>query len=858
MSVRLNYKHCIRKLVRGGLLVLTGVLFLAPDLEAASAPTPSQINQLKNMSPAQQIALARQYGIEMPEGPGVQPTYLKEPVEEAPLDQSRYEELENAIAEDETNKIEASELRRYGAYVFDDALESYTSRETALVPAGYQMGPGDVLYLQVFGKDPLDVELEVDQEGRLVIPRLGPLQVAGLSYNEVKVLIDQRVKERMLGSEVVVSMGALRKISVFLAGEVKAPGNYNISALTRVSQALYLSGGITEIGSYREIQVKRSGDTVLIFDLYDLLLRGDAKYDVTLQSGDVLFVPTASRLVTVKGEVRRPAIYEVEATETFSELISMAGGLLPTAYASQSTIKRVDPKLGYPSLINIDPSLSGMTLIDGDELIIRAASEQLFNGVQVMGAVPRPGAYEYQEGARISDFLSNSERDLNANADLEIGLIVRRVDARQNIAVIPFDLAEIIKNPEDNSDLRLMAFDKIIVLPISNVRNERVAEEGLEDGEFSKEKVEGAAWESKERSRRDLLNPILEKLRQQAGKGSPPAIVTISGAVQEPGDYPLLASGSLPFLVSLAGGLKDGAYQREIEVKRINVTNDEKVFTSILKASMSNAKNNFTLQSRDTVRVNYLPNWSADESAVLEGEFVFPGTYSLRDGETLRSLIERAGGFTQDAFIEALRFNSESTKALQQDSARSLIQRYRREMASRTSTGTMSDGVKNAGDEFVDVMMESFQGRLIVDVPRLLAGDESANILVQDGDVISVPKRVETVTIAGEVYEPGTFRFNPNQDASSYLALAAGVTDRAREKDIYIIQPNGAVEPFHHGKKGFLNFDRGGHSEIRPGSVIVVPTNYDYQKPIERYSAVTSVVFESVASIAAFFSIASN
>ncbi|NCG40769.1 MAG: hypothetical protein GWP30_07250, partial [Actinobacteria bacterium] len=793
MSVRLNYKHCIRKLVRGGLLVLTGVLFLSPDLEAASAPTPSQINQLKNMSPAQQIALARQYGIEMPEGPGVQPTYLKEPVEEAPLDQGRYEELENAIAEDETNKIEASELRRYGAYVFDDALESYTSRETALVPAGYQMGPGDVLYLQVFGKDPLDVELEVDQEGRLVIPRLGPLQVAGLSYNEVKVLIDQRVKERMLGSEVVVSMGALRKISVFLAGEVNAPGNYNISALTRVSQALYLSGGITEIGSYREIQVKRSGDTVLIFDLYDLLLRGDAKYDVTLQSGDVLFVPTASRLVTVKGEVRRPAIYEVEATETFSELISMAGGLLPTAYASQSTIKRVDPKLGYPSLINIDPSLSGMTLIDGDELIIRAASEQLFNGVQVMGAVPRPGAYEYQEGARISDFLSNSERDLNANADLEIGLIVRRVDARQNIAVIPFDLAEIIKNPEDNSDLRLMAFDKIIVLPISNVRNERVAEEGLEDGEFSKEKVEGAALESKERSRRDLLNPILEKLRQQAGKGSPPAIVTISGAVQEPGDYPLLASGSLPFLVSLAGGLKDGAYQREIEVKRINVTNDEKVFTSILKASMSNAKNNFTLQSRDTVRVNYLPNWSADESAVLEGEFVFPGTYSLRDGETLRSLIERAGGFTQDAFIEALRFNSESTKALQQDSARSLIQRYRREMASRTSTGTMSDGVKNAGDEFVDVMMESFQGRLIVDVPRLLAGDESANILVQDGDVISVPRRVETVTIAGEVYEPGTFRFNPNQDVSSYLALAAGVTDRAREKDIYIIQPNGAV-----------------------------------------------------------------
>ncbi|MFL2535643.1 MAG: polysaccharide biosynthesis/export family protein [Candidatus Azotimanducaceae bacterium] len=142
------------------------------------------------------------------------------------------------------------------------------------MPGGYQIGPGDSLYLQVFGKDSIDVEIEVDQEGRLVIPRLGPLQIAGLTYNDASVLIKQRVKERMLGSEVVVSMGALRKISVFLAGEVKAPGNYNISALTKVSQALYLSGGITEIGSYREIQVKRAGKTVRTFDLYDLLLAG--------------------------------------------------------------------------------------------------------------------------------------------------------------------------------------------------------------------------------------------------------------------------------------------------------------------------------------------------------------------------------------------------------------------------------------------------------------------------------------------------------------------------------------------------------------------------------------------------------
>ena len=840
------FKH----LAINGCLLLTTLFVLAPDLDAARGPTASQINQLKNMSPAQQKALAAQYGIEIPTDTSGRSVNNQVAAPEAPLDQDRLKELENLIVVEEEKEIEnqASELRRYGAYIFDAGLESYTSNESALVPGGYQIGPGDSLYLQVFGKDSIDVEIEVDQEGRLVIPRLGPLQIAGLTYNDASVLIKQRVKERMLGSEVVVSMGALRKISVFLAGEVKAPGNYNISALTKVSQALYLSGGITEIGSYREIQVKRAGKTVRTFDLYDLLLRGDAKDDVTFQSGDVLFVPTASRLVRVEGEIKRPAIYEVEAAETFDELMSMAGGFTSSAYASQATIKRSDPLLGYPTLINVDASLGGLTFFDGDEVIIRGAAEQLFSGIEVKGAVARPGVYEYIDGARISSFLSNADRDLNVNADLEIGLIVRRVNDRLNIEILPFDVASVIQNPSSDQDLELMPFDKIIVLPIANVNLEQLGEEGLDLDDRAEEQLV---------SRRDLLNPILERLRQQAGQGSPLAIVSITGAVQEPGDYPLLSSGSLRFLVRMAGGIKDGAFTDKIEVKRIDVSRAGDVSTRILSASISAESGAFTLQSRDSVRINYLPNWSTDETVVLEGEFVFPGTYSLRDGETLESVIKRAGGFTQDAFIEALRFSSASTKALQQESARSLILRYRREMASRTSAGLDAEGGDR--DDFVDVMMESFQGRLVVDVPRLLAGDESADILVQDGDIISVPKRVETVTIAGEVYEPGTFRFNANQDASSYLALAAGLTDRARDKDIYIIQPNGAVQPFRQSKKGFLRFNQGNNEvAIRPGSVIVVPTNYDYEKPIERYRAITSVVFESVASIAAFFSIASK
>ena len=151
--------------------------------------------------------------------------------------------------------------------------------------------------------------------------------------------------------------------------------------------------------------------------------------------------------------------------------------------------------------------------------------------------------------------------------------------------------------------------------------------------------------------------------------------------------------------------------------------------------------------------------------------------------------------------------------------------------------------------------MESFRGRLVVDMPRLLAGDESADVLVQNGDVINVPKKTDVITVVGEVYEPGTFRFNPNEDIDSYLSLAAGVTERARMKDIYVIKPNGSVEPLSRKYTSYLSFRNGIEAEMSPGSVIVVPTNYDYERPIARYRAVTSVVFESIASIAAFVSI---
>jgi protein involved in polysaccharide export with SLBB domain len=454
----------------------------------------------------------------------------------------------------------------------------------------------------------------------------------------------------------------------------------------------------------------------------------------------------------------------------------------------------------------------------------------------------------------VSNYLGSVDRDLLANADLEVGLIVRRINARLDIEVLAFDLVAAAQTPGSGFDPVLQVFDQIVVLPIPNVNE---ADLNLEvDGAGVSKIAEAAEAAEAELTRAKLLAPIVQKLRDQAGQGQSVALVSVQGAVKEPGEYPLIKAGGLAFLVQLAGGLEDGAYLQEVEVRRINA-GDDGASVAILNANLDSGSS-FSLQSRDVVRINYLPDWNPDASVDIAGEVRFPGRYALRDGETIGSLINRAGGFSSEAFPEATRFTSKATKDQQQSSARKLIERFQREQASRRAVNAVGEGAAASNDDdYTDSLLRSFQGRLVIDVPRILAGDAGADVLLQDGDELIVPKLVESITVAGEVYEPGSFRFEPGLAFTDYLELAAGITDRARKKDIYVIEPNGAVVPLENTKRQLFRFDRS-VAGLSPGSVIVVPTNYDYEKPLDRYRGITSVVFESLASIAAFFSIANK
>ena len=804
-------------------LWLTTAIFTFTSGAALALPAipSSLVQQAKNLSPAEQSALAAQYGIALPTRQIASPVQAAAAIE-APIVQNV---LREDRAADASKTASDKMLPRFGAKLFSSDLAVYTPSDKSLAPTGYLLGPGDVLNVQVFGKDAFGALAEVDRSGQITLPRIGSIAMAGFTFEEAKRVIEKQVTDRLVGSEVFTSLGELRQISIFLAGEVQAPGSYNVSALTSISQALYLSGGITGIGSYREIQVLRGNQLVTSFDLYDLLLKGRSDDDITLQSGDTIFVPVASGIVTISGAVRRPARYDLQDGETFSDLVSIAGGFTASAFQSLSTVKRLNAGDGEPSIINLEGNSGEFILQDGDIVVAKQGSSQIRNAVSLLGNWTRPGQYQFTPGMRISDFLGDVDTDIKIGANLDVGLIVRRINSDLDIEVIAFDIIGVTEFPDSNQDLLLQEFDQVVLLPSEGV---------LTSG---------------------LLTPIVNKLRRQAGEERSTNSVRLTGAVKEPGEYPLIAKGGLRFQIALAGGLADGAYTKSVEIRRI-AEGDESAYVSLVNVDLTN-EFNFELKSRDVVRVDFLPDWNPNETAQITGEVQFPGTYALRNGETIGTLIKRAGGFSSEAFPEAARFLSASTKKQQRRSAAQIIQRFEREQASRNATGVVGANPSQNDQDFASSLLESFQGRLVVDIDRIMAGDPNADVLLQDGDELLIPKLVESVTVAGEVYEPGSFRYQPEISLEDYLVLAAGVTERARKKNIYVIEPNGAVVQVKPSKRQLFRFNQS-VAGLAPGSVIVVPTNYDYDKPIDRYRAITSVVFESVASIAAFFSIANK
>ncbi|MDQ8205639.1 SLBB domain-containing protein [Pelagicoccus sp. SDUM812003] len=712
-------------------------------------------------------------------------------------------------------KIE-QELKQFGYNLFAGTPTTFAPGTIDIpVPVDYVVGPGDQVRIQLFGKQSASYDLYVSREGILQVPELGPISVVGQTFQELKQNIARRVSEQMIGMDVFITLGELRSIRVFLLGDVKHPGAYTVSSLSTITNALFVSGGIRSIGSLRNIELKREGEVIAILDLYDLLLRGDISKDLPLQPGDVIFVPPVGKLTGVAGEVRRPAIYELKNEDSIDQVIELAGGLTSLAYPSLSQIERISDN-GLKTLLDVDLTKSGSgdtPIKDGDTVRIYSALDRVDNYVRVEGMVERPGDYQWHEGIRISDIISHIEQ-LQNDADLSYALVVSKnpIDGRWSTRSFSFEKYFLGQDSRHNLELR--PNDRIIVFDDTNVERENIEQ-------------------------------VIERLKAQGTSAEPQKIVSISGSVRHPGEYPLDQQMPISDLIRAGGGFTQDAYTLEAELLRFS-DNGKTVRDSILLpidlvSLESNPSLDIELKPFDLLTIKRIPEWTENEQIELSGEIRFPGVYTIERGETLSQVIERAGGLTSLAHPESAVFLRESLRVAEQENILKLRERLRGEIA---STSLQNDDVSSDSISTAESLLEQLEnteaaGRLVINLPEILMG--MRDVTLKAGDKLKVPKEPQAVTIIGSVNYPTSHLYQNDLTRDDYISLSGGLMRNADKKQIYIVRANGRVETEKRSR-----FFPNGSISIQPGDTIVVPIDVDRMAPLKLWSA-TSQIFYQIA-----------
>jgi protein involved in polysaccharide export with SLBB domain len=545
-------------------------------------------------------------------------------------------------AEETPNQRETDtdDLTQFGYDLFAGSPTTFAPVTEIPVPVNYVIGPGDQIHIQFFGKESNSYDLYVTRNGLLQIPELGPISVAGQSFDEVKAEISERVSEQMIGVKVFLSLGELRSIRIFVLGDANRPGSYTVSSLSTMINALFVSGGIKPIGSLRNVQLKRQGVIVNTLDLYDLLLNGDSSSDKErLQPGDVLFIPPVGRLAGVAGKVKRPAIYELKKDEDdIQTLIDMAGGFAATAYTPLSQLERISAS-GLKEVEDLDLSENapfGTELRDGDLLRIFSNIDRTDNVVLLEGQAERPGAYQWSEGMRITDLIDGYNA-IVPSADLQYALVVSRNLRNGRISTRSFSLEDALTNSNSPHNLTLRKRDRVLIFENTTTDNT--------DGRL-------------------LLQPVISSLERQSTSDEPEKIVEINGYVRFPGRYPLEEEMKIQDLVRAAGGFSQEAYTLDAELIRFDDNRKSQRETIIIPVKLDSGTTglDLSLRSFDQLLIKPVPDWREPESIIVRGEVKFPGTYAVGRGETLSSVLRRAGGVTDLAYPKAAVFFRESLR----------------------------------------------------------------------------------------------------------------------------------------------------------------------------------------------------
>ncbi|EGQ8899004.1 SLBB domain-containing protein [Vibrio parahaemolyticus] len=864
----------------------------------AQTPTPEQIQMFQNLPADQQQALASKYGISIPSGASSQPSSYQNPqvVEQRPVASSATEAKVNDAEKDEQG------LKRFGLDLFAGSPTTFAPISDVPVPADYTVGAGDEIVIQLFGKENTTHRLRVNRAGVINFPSLGPVQVAGMTFSDVRDSLNQRVKEQMIGVRSDISLGEMRTMQVFVMGDAYKPGAYTVSALTTISQAIYYSGGFSESGALRNVQLKRNGQVIRKLDMYDLLLKGDARNDIRLLPGDVVFIGALGNTISIDGEVNRPAIYEIKPGETYKQAIQMAGGFTANAYSDQIEVKRYAAKGARDALtLNFSQSYDQQTKVkDGDTVNVLKKNEELTRYVQIEGDVRHPGFIEWKSGLRIADLFQSVDTSFNSTADVNYAVVVREINPQRDIEVYQVNLANAILSPTSKDNLKLNSRDRILVF--NRFNNEdldtladqqtvtkaktleqaqlQAQQEQLKEQEVMNSSVAVSSAASlekdskqpkivfrgkeitkddfealKQNTRRTLLAPVLLQLQQQSRLGLAPQIAEVFGEVKHPGRYPITPRMTISTLIEAAGGLTYNAFTINAELARTVINSkDERASIDVERIDLRQAIKGSTaddsiIVGRDRLNILEKPNVKLQSTVTLQGEVRFPGTYTVRQGETLGELLERAGGLTEFAHPQGAIFTREALRLQEQK----LLNQYAADMRAETAKKTfradsnmgsvISDPDKTL--KFVEEASRSKAlGRMVVQLNRILKDERSADFMLEDGDFLFVPTFRNTVSIIGEVQVPITYLLDNKLDVDDYLNKAGGAKKQADEDRIFVVRADGSV---YKPTSGYWFGNN--HEELKAGDTIVVPIDTDYRDALSTWTAATQILYQTGVAI---------
>lgn len=677
---------------------------------------------------------------------------------EAALEGANTDEMKETMKKRQELKVStAGENDVFGRNIFNIDKLTFQPNLNMATPENYRLGPGDEVIVDVWGASQNTMRLEISPDGYVNISNLGPVYLNNMTIKDARQLLKQELGKIYADSanNIQVTLGNIRTIQVNVMGEVRAPGTYALSSLSTVFHALYASGGVSDIGSLRNVQVARGGKTIARLDVYEYIMKGQIQDDIRLQDGDVVIVPTYDELVKITGKVKRPMFYEMKNGESAATLLKCAGGFSSDAYKKSIRVLRKDGKEFSVKTVD-DIHYSAFKLIDGDVVTVDSILNRFNNRLEVKGAVYHPGVFELSGSLNTVRQLVEKADGLLGDAFTGRAVLYRE---RENLTkeVLPVDIEGILKGTSPD-----IALQKNDILYIPSIH--------------------------------DL---------QDMGK------VTISGEVNKPGSYTYADHMSLEDLVITAGGLKESASLVRVDVSRRirdpkGTTEPDMIgqnFSFGLKDGfVVDGEAGFELQPYDQVFVRRSPSYNEQVSVTVDGEVLYRGEYTLSTkSERLSSLIQRAGGVSRYAYVRGAKLrrvaNEEELRRMED-----VVKMVRREIGETlaTSLGLKVDSTFTVG----------------IDLEAALANPGSdADLVLREGDVLTVPEYNNTVKVNGAVMMPNTVSYAKGKSVKYYLNQAGGYSANAKKSQKFIIYMNGQVaEVKGSGKK-----------QIEPGCEIVVP-----------------------------------